>query len=109
MKNRTGFLLRSILLLVVVVAVPPLAAPAIAAGACHGTTSCPSPTSCGSWSTFYDCGQPFCAGDAFCEFKTGEDALYQPRERFRACVLANGSQCLEYQAGSAYRLHCRCF
>ena len=77
------------------------------ASACHGWYTCPSPKSCGSWSTYQDCDQPFCGWDDYCEYKSGGDATVQPRERFRYCVLGDGSPCYEYQVIS-WRLHCGC-
>ncbi|HEX6198850.1 MAG TPA: hypothetical protein VF150_01195, partial [Thermoanaerobaculia bacterium] len=39
-----------------------------AAGACHSTTPCPPEYgSCASWSTFQDCGDPFCGISTLCK------------------------------------------
>lgn len=110
MQTRLRSLLLPLLFLsVIVAAVPSLTAPALAAGPCHGASSCPSPSSCGSWSGFYDCDVPFCGWDSFCVTKTGsEDAIVQPREQFRACVLADGSTCLEYSNTYTFRIRCNC-
>ena len=104
-----SLLLPLLLVVVVLTVVPSLTRPALAAGACHGASSCPSPKSCGSWSSFYDCDAAFCGWDDFCITKTGsEEALVQPREQFRSCVLSDGSTCLEYSNTFTFRLHCNC-
>lgn len=77
------------------------------APACHGAYTCPSPKSCGSWSASYDCDDPFCGGDSFCDAK-GAPAWLQPTEKFRACTLGNGSSCYEYTVPTTRRLHCGC-
>jgi hypothetical protein len=104
---RIRFLLLPLLLLVVVlISAPPFATQA-AAAACHGYTSCPDPKSCGGWSTLVDCDSQFCDSHPDCDFKTGGTAIVQLKERFRACTLADGSQCLEWQLYS-YKVRCGC-
>jgi hypothetical protein len=72
---------------------------------CHGTTPCPQPKSCGSWSSYFNCSAPFCEqDDPGCG---GGPATYQAKERFRACTLAGGTMCTEYES-IAQRLHCGC-
>lgn len=78
------------------------------AGACHDTTPCPSEfASCASWSSYSDCGDPFCSVARFCGDDCGwcefgpcpcfGPALRQWRERFRVCFNAAGQSCTEYQ------------
>ena len=73
--------------------------------ACQGNT-CPEPKSCGSWSSWYNCDAPFCGEDSLCSAK-GTNATLQTQERFRACTLSGGGQCIEYEHQSI-RLHCGC-
>lgn len=79
------------------------------AAACHSTTPCGSAYgSCAAWSSYSDCGDPFC-GIAFgcgecnewgqCE--AGGPAEKQYRERFRVCFNAQGQSCTEYQRTSS--------
>jgi hypothetical protein len=87
---------------------PLSAAPAGATGlydSCHLYNVCPDPKSCGSWSTYYACGDPFCHEDPSCT-ETNE-ATYQGKERFRACILQDSSVCFEYQE-IAQQLFCEC-
>lgn len=75
------------------------------ASACHDTTPCPSEYgSCGSWSTFSDCGDPFCGISTACKIcdewgqcTAGGPALTQYRERYRVCFNAQMEGCTEYQ------------
>lgn len=108
MHMRLRSLLLPLLLLAVVISVaPPLVTPASAA-ACHGFSTCPDPKSCGGWSTLVACDSPFCdSADPFCESKGALTATYQPKEKFRACTLSDGSQCLEWLTIS-FRTHCGC-
>ncbi len=71
--------------------------------ACHYGATCPSPTSCNNWSSWVACDTACCA-DAIC---TGGRGKYQPRERFRTCFMANGSQCTEYQVDIQF-IRCGC-
>ncbi len=87
-------LLLLMLFLLILPTIVPLATPA-RADACHGDVSCPNPSSCANWSTLYSCGEPYCDYDPVCA-KEGDLATFQPRERFRACTLQDGSTCLEY-------------
>lgn len=77
------------------------------AAACNAAYTCPSPKSCGSWSAPYDCDDPFCGGDSFCDAK-GAPAWLQPTQKFRYCTLGNGSGCYEYSGLVSRRLHCGC-
>jgi hypothetical protein len=72
--------------------------------ACHENT-CPDPKSCGSWSGYYSCEDPFCEDDPSCYYS--DFATYQFMNRFRACVLQDNSSCIEYQI-IANRLYCGC-
>lgn len=103
-------LLQLVLVLALVAAasaLPPLVTPAEAA-ACHGFVSCPSPVSCGSWSSLFNCDSPFCDTHPSCDSKTPDGiAIVQLKERFRACTLANGSQCLEWELYS-FKVRCGC-
>lgn len=73
------------------------------AGACHDTTPCPSEySSCGSWSGYSDCGDPWCGVYKFCGDDCGEtfcfgEATRQFRERFRVCFNQQAQACTEYQ------------
>lgn len=104
-------LLRLLLTLLVVlfVTAPPIVSTA-AADACNWPTTCPSPKSCNSWSSYYFCGDPFCSWDIECEGRTSPngDASFRYQERFRDCFLQDGSPCREYQAGIT-RLFCNCY
>lgn len=73
------------------------------AGACHSTTPCPSEYgSCGSWSGYSDCGDPWCGVYGHCGSGCGEplcfdDATRQFRERYRVCLNQQAQACTEYQ------------
>jgi hypothetical protein len=106
-RTRLRVLLLPLLLLVVAfISAPPFVQEA-AAAACHSGGPCPNPTSCGGWSTLVACDSPFCDSHPSCDFKSGGVATVQLKERFRACTLADGSQCLEWQLYS-YLVHCGC-
>ncbi|HEV7508628.1 MAG TPA: hypothetical protein VGS07_27360 [Thermoanaerobaculia bacterium] len=107
MQTRLRFLLFPLLLLVVTLSVaPPLVSPA-AAAACHGFITCPDPKSCASWTAFTACEDPFCDSHPSCDIKSNGIATVQLKERFRACTLSNGSQCIEWQT-SSFVVHCGC-
>lgn len=83
--------------------------------ACHGNVSCqPGYPSCASWTSYYDCGDPFCGFYRWCpedcpeEFGCFGEALRQRRESYRVCFNEFGQSCTEYQAGSNYILGCGC-
>lgn len=73
------------------------------AEACHDTTPCPSEYgSCGSWSDYYDCGDPWCGVYGHCGSGCGEplcfdDATRQYQERYRVCFNQQAQGCTEYQ------------
>lgn len=73
------------------------------AGACHATTPCPSEYgSCGSWSGYSDCGDPWCGVYGHCGSGCGEplcfeEATRQYKERFRVCFNQQAQACTEYQ------------
>lgn len=88
-----------------------------AIGTCHGYTTCPNPKSCGSWSTYTACGTTCvynreCGGcgpihlDPDC-VPDGTKGLRQFSEQFRACVLQDGSTCMEYNLISSI-VDCGC-
>jgi hypothetical protein len=101
MRIRSLMLLLPALILAAILAF----ATSAAAAPCQGAPSCGT-TACTAWSAYYDCDAPFCGGDSFCDSK-GTDAVLQPTERYRACTLPDGSQCLEFQHRTR-RLHCGC-
>jgi hypothetical protein len=71
-------------------------------GACHDTTPCPAEYgSCGSWSGYSNCGDPYCGVYRFCgscqePFCFGE-ATRQRQERYRVCFNAQQESCTEWQ------------
>jgi hypothetical protein len=84
------------------------------AGACHSTTPCPSEyASCGSWSGYSDCGDPYCGVYRTCGAPCPEypfcfgEATRQARERFRVCFNQQAQSCTEYQRTSIV-LYCGC-
>jgi len=85
------------------------------AAACHSTTPCPTEYgSCGSWSGFSDCGDPFCGPSTLCkrcnewgQCLAAGPATKQNRERFRVCFNAQQQGCTEYQRASQ-TLGCGC-
>lgn len=84
-------------------------------GACHDTTPCPPEYgSCGSWSGFSDCGDPFCGPSTLCKIcdewgqcTAGGPATKQSRERFRVCFNQQMEGCTEYQRTSQVE-NCGC-
>lgn len=92
--------------------------PSLTKDACHGTVSCqPDFPSCAGWSSYSDCGEPFCSlavgcgrcsCDEFgCRCEFAGPATRQSRERFRVCFDESGNSCTEWQATSVV-LHCGC-
>lgn len=80
--------------------------PSSLGGACHGNVSCPAEfSSCAGWSSYSDCGDPFCGTFKFCGDPPGcyepdicnGPALRTYRERFRVCFNGAGQSCTEYQ------------
>jgi len=75
------------------------------AAACHDTTPCPTEYgSCGTWSSFSDCGDEFCGISFACKIcdewgqcTAGGPALKQHRERYRVCFNQQMQGCTEYQ------------
>jgi hypothetical protein len=73
------------------------------AGACHDTTPCPPEYgSCGSWSDYFDCGDPWCGVYGHCGSGCGEplcfeEATRQYKERYRVCLNQQAQACTEYQ------------
>lgn len=73
--------------------------------ACHSTTPCGTAYgSCASWSTYSDCGDPFCGVAVGCgecnewgQCETGGPGIKQRMERYRVCFDALGQSCTEYQ------------
>jgi hypothetical protein len=74
---------------------------------CHGNVSCqPNYPSCAGWSSYSDCGTPFCGNGPHCgECEWIEGKLFCPpgpawkqyRERFRVCFDQYGNSCTEWQ------------
>lgn len=94
-----------------------------AASACHSTAPCPAEyDSCASWSSYSNCGDPYCGIYRYCCADLGPtgpqpnipncelfgDALRQYRERYRVCFNASGQSCTEYQRTSVVA-GCGCF
>lgn len=85
------------------------------APACNDTTPCPAEYgSCGSWSGFYDCGDPYCGVSSLCKIcdewgqcTAGGPATKQNRERYRVCFNQQMQSCTEYQRG-IQTLGCGC-
>jgi hypothetical protein len=81
--------------------------------ACNATYTCPSEYgSCASWSSWYDCGEPWCGiyrwcGDCGDEFGCWGDALRQRQERYRVCFNAAQEACTEFQHAN-YLVGCGC-
>ena len=75
------------------------------AAACHDTTPCPTEYgSCGTWSSFTDCGDEFCGPSFACkrcdewgQCTAAGPALKQRRERYRVCFNQQMEGCTEYQ------------
>jgi len=71
--------------------------------ACHSTTPCPAEyDSCAAWSSYSDCGEPYCGIYGHCGSGCGEplcfdEATRQRRERFRVCFNQQSQSCTEYQ------------
>jgi hypothetical protein len=87
------------------------------AAACHGTVSCqPNFPSCASWSTYSDCGDPYCGwgpkcGECTCDefgrcFCGPGPAWRYSRERFRVCFDSLGNSCTEWQTANYYSCGC---
>lgn len=75
---------------------------AVKSGACHDTTPCPTEYgSCGSWSAYSDCGDPWCGVYRFCgscpETWCFGEATRQNQERYRVCFNSTGQSCTEWQ------------
>lgn len=88
--------------------------PTASAAACHSTTPCGSGySSCASWSTFIDCGDPYCGFAIGCgecsggQCEPGGPGTKQNLERYRVCFNSQGQQCTEYQR-SSITLYCGC-
>ena len=77
--------------------------------ACHATTPCGSAYgACANWSTYTDCGDPFCGPSAACRIcnEWGQCTAAGPSqkqyiERYRVCFNELGQSCTEYQRGTA--------
>lgn len=88
--------------------------PAIGSSSAAAVVTCPSPKSCGSWSTWYNIGAPTCVANApGCEIEIcrachcniddcdtcctvrQRNGSYQTQESFRDCRLQNNSLCRE--------------
>lgn len=84
-------------------------------GACHSTTPCPPEYgACASWSTFQDCGDPFCGISTLCpecdewgQCTAGGPGMKQRRERYRVCFNQQQQGCTEYQH-AMQTLSCGC-
>lgn len=85
------------------------------AAACNPTTPCSSEYgACTNWSTFTDCGDPFCGPSTACRIcdewgqcTAAGPATKQNRERYRVCFNPQGVHCTEYQRSTA-TLGCGC-
>lgn len=77
--------------------------------ACHSTTPCDtSYGACTNWSTFTECGDPFCGPSTACRIcdewgqcTAAGPAMKQNLERYRVCFNALGQSCTEYQRSTA--------
>jgi hypothetical protein len=75
--------------------------------ACHSTTPCGTAYgSCANWSTFTECGDPFCGPASACRIcdewgqcTAAGPAMKQNYERYRVCFNELGQSCTEYQRG----------
>lgn len=87
------------------------------AAACHGTVSCqPDYPSCASWSTYSNCGDPYCGSGPRCGECTCDEwghcfcgpgpAWRQSRERFRVCFDSLGNSCTEWQTFTSVSCGC---
>jgi hypothetical protein len=92
--------------------------PSMTKAACHAIVSCqPNYPSCAGWSSYSNCGDPFCGValgcgecvcDEFgCQCEAGGPAMKQFRERFRVCFNQAGNSCTEWQRASV-TLGCGC-
>lgn len=88
--------------------------PAIGSSTAAAVVTCPSPKSCGSWSSWYNIGSPTCVSnvadcaveicrpchcnidscDTCCTVRP-RSGSFQTQESFRDCRLQNGSLCRE--------------
>lgn len=77
--------------------------------ACHSTTPCgPAYGSCANWSSYTDCGDPFCGlvlGCGECDewghCTAGGPGIKQLRERYQVCLNEQGQSCTQYQRTSS--------
>jgi len=77
--------------------------------ACHSTTPCGSYYgACTNWSSYTDCGDPFCGPTLGCgecnewgQCEAAGPGLKQSRERYRVCLSALNEACTEYQRTSS--------
>lgn len=85
------------------------------AAACNDTTPCPPEyDACTNWSSFSDCGDPFCGPSTLCkrcdewgQCLVAGPATKQNRERYRVCFTPQMQGCTEYQR-SSLTLYCGC-
>jgi hypothetical protein len=91
--------------------------PSAAKAACHGSVSCqPNYPSCASWSSYSNCGDPYCGffphcGECICDefrcFCGPGPAIDQDQERFRVCFDQYGNSCTEWQKVKTL-VYCEC-
>jgi hypothetical protein len=73
------------------------AAQAASLTACHGYTTCDGGVLIPDGSYIYvDCGEPYCSNTR-CAKSLDLKVMKQPRERYRAYAMPNGSVCLAYE------------
>jgi len=88
-------------------------------GSCHAVTTCPDPKSCGSWSSYYTCGEVCLAAISCngCPHPPDPEDPCEPNpqkglrpvyEKFRSCILQNGSSCTEYSSYNGGIISCGC-
>jgi hypothetical protein len=73
--------------------------------ACHSTTPCDSSYgACANWSSYTNCGDPFCGPTLGCgvcdewgQCTAGGPGMKQFRERYRVCFNEFGQSCTEWQ------------
>lgn len=83
--------------------------------ACHSTTTCGlAYGACTNWSSYTDCGDPFCgivvgcgACDEWGHCEAGGPGMKQKMERYRVCFNQLNEPCTEYQV-TTIGLDCGC-
>lgn len=89
----------------------------ITKAACHGSVSCqPTYGSCAAWSSYFTCGDPYCANRPSCGACNCDEfgichcgfgpARNVPSERYRVCFDSSGNSCTEWQSLTVYNCGC---